>query len=343
MVAVAWLVGITSVIISAYLAHHNKRQKGANIIAAIEREVANGWNIDFEAKPGTLNATDRSRYALQPNSSYRTVDLSSGEWTGIIPGGEAWGEVDGGAQGGGEEVRSPWAVWATTPLLSRDECNEWVRRFVPSSNNDDHGGFDNGEWDTNNNDDGTGAEKKLELETGDFIFAGGPWGLSRLHTGARRHSATKLVEDSDFSALMEHRLKGQVPEELADGRKYGGVTTSSFLVSKYEPNQYFAPHFDGRGSGRFSDTHTAEFTVVLYLTDDFVGGATHYLPGQGSEVTQAVALRPNLGCATVHRQGTVLHSGGRVLDGTKYIMQFFLYYESGVSEPREMTNLRWGA
>ena len=314
MVAVAWLVGITSVIISAYLAHHNKRRKGANIIAAVEREVANGWNIDLEAKPGTLNATDRSRYALQPNSSYRTVDLSSGEWMGIIPGGEAWGEVDGGARGG-EEVRSPWAVWATTPLLSRDECNEWVRRA-----------------------------EKLELETGDFIFAGGEWGLSRLHTGARRHSATKLVEDSDFSALMEHRLKGQVPEELAGGRKYGGVTASSFLVSKYEPNQYFAPHFDGRGSGSFSDTHTSEFTVVLYLTDDFVGGATHYLPGQGSEVAQAVALRPNLGCATVHRQGTVLHSGGKVLDGTKYIMQFFLYYESGaVSEPREMTNLRWGA
>ena len=313
MVAVAWLVGITSVIISAYLAHHNKRRKGANIIAAVEREVANGWNIDLEAKPGTLNATDRSRYALQPNSSYRTVDLSSGEWMGIIPGGEAWGEVDGGARGG-EEVRSPWAVWATTPLLSRDECNEWVRRA-----------------------------EKLELETGDFIFAGGEWGLSRLHTGARRHSATKLVEDSDFSALMEHRLKGQVPEELAGVRKYGGVTASSFLVSKYEPNQYFAPHFDGRGSGSFSDTHTSEFTVVLYLTDDFVGGATHYLPGQGSEVAQAVALRPNLGCATVHRQGTVLHSGGKVLDGTKYIMQFFLYYESGGTEPREMTNLRWGA
>ena len=127
--------------------------------------------------------------------------------------GEAWGELNGGAQhGGGEEVRSPWAVWATTPLLSRDECNEWVRRA-----------------------------EKLELETGDFIFAGGEWGLSRLHTGARRHSATKLMEDSNFSALMEHRLKGQVPEELAGGRKYGGVTASSFLVSKYEPNLSTVP------------------------------------------------------------------------------------------------------
>ena len=84
--------------------------------------------------------------------------------------------------------------------------------------------------------------------------------------------------------------------------------------------------------------------MVLYLSDDFVGGATHYLPGQGSEVAQAVALRPNLGCASVHRQGTVLRSGGEVLEGIKYIMQFFLYYESGgPPEPREMSNLRWGA
>jgi len=46
----------------------------------------------------------------------------------------------------------------------------------------------------------------------------------------------------------------------------------------------------------------------------------------------------------VHRQGTVLHSGGEVLAGTKYIMQFFLYYAARAEpEPRHMTNLRWGA
>lgn len=88
----------------------------------------------------------------------------------------------------------------------------------------------------------------------------------------------------------------------------------------------------------------AEFTVVLYLTDDFVGGGTHYLSGQGSEVAQSISLRPARGCAVVHRQGTVLHSGGALLKGVKYIMQFFLYYEAPPQpEPRPLTNLRWGA
>ena len=90
-------------------------------------------------------------------------------------------------------------------------------------------------------------------------------------------------------------------------------------------------------------TTSSEFTVVLYISNDFVGRGTHYLSGRHSEVKQLVELRPNLGCASVHRQGTVVHAGGAVTSGTKYIMQFFLFYDSPeVAEPREVLNLGWG-
>ena len=147
------------------------------------------------------------------------------------------------------------------------------------------------------------------------MFAGGSWGLSRIHTGARRYSATRLVVDEEFAALVKARLADQVPLELADGRKYGSVG-SSFLVSRYVQGQYFAPH----SGGFYLDGYVAEFTVVLYLTDEFVGGATLYLPGQGSEVEEATALRPARGCAVIHRQGTVLHGGAALSKGVKYIM-----------------------
>jgi predicted 2-oxoglutarate/Fe(II)-dependent dioxygenase YbiX len=54
-----------------------------------------------------------------------------------------------------------------------------------------------------------------------------------------------------------------------------------FLVSRYREGGYFAPHFDG--AMLWDDPVTAQksqsaFTVVLYLSDDFEGGATHYLP-----------------------------------------------------------------
>ena len=280
----------------------------------VKVEVANGWKLRTDAIPSTLSAAERAKFAISPDATYRQIDVSSKTWQGIIPGGEAWTTGDGDTSTGGEEIRSPWAVWATSPLLSPSECAEWIQR-----------------------------SETLELETGDFIFAGdSTFGLSRFHTGARRHSATRMVEDPAFASVLQTRLEGQVPLEILGGRKFCGVG-ESFLVSKYAPGQYFAPHFDGRGAKRNAEKQASEFTVVVYLSDDFVGGATHYLSGQGSEVKQSVAVRPTKGCAAIHRQGSVLHAGGAVKEGTKYIMQFFLSYDSpNVPEPRSITNLRWG-
>lgn len=94
------------------------------------------------------------------------------------------------------------AVWTTGQVLSATEYLAWVKRA-----------------------------EELELEMGDFMFAGGSWGQARLNTGARRWSATRMVVDADFAALIKDRLKG-VPTELSDCRKHGGVG-SSFLVSRY--------------------------------------------------------------------------------------------------------------
>ena len=148
---------------------------------------------------------------------------------------------------------------------------------------------------------------------------------------ARRHGAPP-----DEAALVQ--------QEVANGHRLDERATPATLVSRYEAGQYFAPHFDGRGSGGYAGDAQAEYTVVLYLSEGFSGGETHYLAGQGSEVAANVAVRPPRGCAVVHRQGTVLHAGGAVTEGTKHIMQFFLYYEEKPEpEPRHMTNLRWGA
>jgi len=282
----------------------------------VEREVANGFTINTKATPSSLSDSTRKIFALEPNSTYREVDISHGGWQGIVHGGEAWDHPNVQQ----ETVRSPWAVWVTNPLLNASECKEWCDR----------------------------AESIELSDPGeDFIFAGSgqgdDWGLSKVHTGGRRLSETTSITDPDFAALITERLQGQIPMELLDGRKFRGVG-SNFLLSKYTAGGYFAPHIDGRGSGGYSPMTHSEFTVVLYISKDFVGGGTHYLSGgKLSEVKQSVVLRPNLGCAIVHRQGTVVHAGGAVVGGIKYIMQFFLFYDSPVvSEPREMFNLRWG-
>ncbi|KAJ1631128.1 hypothetical protein T492DRAFT_998272 [Pavlovales sp. CCMP2436] len=171
-------------------------------------------------------------------------------------------------------------------------------------------------------------------------------------TGARRVSSTLLVHDSEWAALLEERLANNIPDCLADGRRFRGVRPA-FLVSKYQPGQFFAPHFDGSTVARDDldrgSLHgcMGAFTCVLYLTDNFVGGATLYLPGQGSEVGAATAVRPRRGCAVIHRAITVLHAGARLEPGAdKYIMQFALMYDAPEDDAEAnslVRPLRWGA
>ncbi|KAG8464013.1 hypothetical protein KFE25_000181 [Diacronema lutheri] len=277
----------------------------------LDLEIANGWEIDAAVTASTLRAEDRARFALgEPDAAYRQVDVSDCAWHGIVPGSEAYPA---------RPPLSPWAVWTTARLLTLAECRRWIERA-----------------------------DSMRLERGDFIFKTGRGGFERMPTGMRRLSQTCLVEDADFAALIEGRLysAGGVPETLSDGRSFRGVRPS-FLVTKYETAEYFAPHFDGCSVVRDDTAHCAlhgcvgAFTCVLYLSEDFEGGATHYLAGQGSEVAQPVAVRPKPGCAVVHRTVTVLHAGGRLERGHKWIMQFALCYDA--PEDDSVKPLRWGA
>jgi len=284
----------------------SKRQKLEDDTGDDELIIANGWEIDENATPETLHDQDRSRFALSPDDSYRSVDLTDKRLHHLVPGGEAWTDKS--------DALSMWAVCATPMLMNPAECEQWIHR----------------------------AEEEA-LETGDFIFKTGRNGYERMKTGARRHSATRLIQEEGFAKIMEDRLRGMVPLALADGRRFQGVKPS-FLLTRYVAGQYFAPHFDGCMKD-FNTGWLSAFVAVLYLNDDFEGGATHYLPGQGSEVGQAIAVRPCRGCAVVHRGVSVLHCGGRVLSGTKYIMQFSLMYEAPHGDAgRDLTQpLRWGA
>mmetsp|Transcript_16401 Transcript_16401/g.49370 ORF Transcript_16401/g.49370 Transcript_16401/m.49370 type:complete len:231 (+) Transcript_16401:331-1023(+) len=215
-----------AVALAALAARYRTPRGEVDVMAA---EIANGYRIDSTKTPASLTAGERRRYALAPGKDYVDTPPLGENWQGVVKGGEAWPP---GTEP--EEPRSPWAVWATGRLLSADECAEWTRRA-----------------------------EALNLETGDFIFAGSSLFVSRFHTGARRHSSTRMVEDETFAATMDRRIRDLVPAALADGRAFGGVG-KSFLVSRYEPGQFFAPHFDGRGSGGYNrEQHTvSEFTVV---------------------------------------------------------------------------------
>jgi len=224
------------------------------------------------------------------------------------------------------------ALFTTSQLLTSEECDEWIKRAQTTG-----------------------------LETGDFIFKTGEKGYEKMTTGGRRFSSTTVVSDDESSfnrQVYEILLKdGIVPTTLADGAEVFAGIRNNFLLSRYEPHQYFAPHFDGQqkledGSG------VSHYTAVLYLSDDFTGGETLYLSSpedvagltkedpMWSDIPENIAISPKRGHAVVHKQGTVLHAGAEVLSGTKFIIQFSLIYKSIKEEntrTKELPPLRWGA
>jgi hypothetical protein len=87
-----------------------------------------------------------------------------------------------------------------------------------------------------------------------------------------------------------------------------------FRFYRYRPGQRFRHHTDGvhtAANGDFS-----QFTLLVYLNDDFDGGAT--------EFTRLV-VRPEGGAALIfHHQ--IEHAGAEVLSGVKYVLRTDVMY-----------------
>jgi hypothetical protein len=103
-----------------------------------------------------------------------------------------------------------------------------------------------------------------------------------------------------------------------------------FRACRYAPGGFFRAHFD-EGFYR-SDTHLSLKTFMIYLNDDFEGGATnfysekqqHYTPGHPDNLIYA--LRPEKGSCVVFNHN-ITHDGGEMKTGFKYILRTEVMYE----------------
>lgn len=133
------------------------------------------------------------------------------------------------------------------------------------------------------------------------------------------------------------RVKDFIPAVWKGRRVLGLNERLRFL--RYEPGQYFAPHFDGtymRDNGERS-----YITFQAYLNDGFEGGATTFLKMAG---LRAESTEPkHVNCEVVPKVGSVLvfqhdmlHEGSRLLSGKKYAVRTDVMYAAAVTE-REPT------
>ena len=273
--------------------------------------IRNGFVIDENATPSSLSTETRQKFALRV-SHEKIIGRNNFPNDQILLSNSKDAATDAANNVG---------VFTTPPLLTRQECRDVIQ-----------------------------LGESLGLEQGDFIYVTGKKQYERMATGGRRSSSTILVVDPAMTTKLTKALNHcqVLPKVLNDGRKFVGAR-NSFLISRYHPGQYFAPHYDGRMLCIDDDDDdgkrtVAMFTAVLYLTEDFTGGSTHYLP---DDITvQGLAVQPPSGSAVVHRAVSIRHAGGEVLSGVKYVMQFFLMYEALPEDADEQTldlkPLRWG-
>ena len=161
-------------------------------------------------------------------------------------------------------------------------------------------------------------------------FRDGPWldatvnsAEGRIRASSIRDNTVALVRDEALVDDLAARLKVHVPETMCvEHPKHGRVVWrfeglyAPLRIYRYEPGQQFALHHDQ--SYERDEACRSLLTFMLYLNDDFVGGATSF-PEQGRDIV------PRTGNALFF-QHAILHSGARVERGTKLVLRSDVLY-----------------
>lgn len=132
-----------------------------------------------------------------------------------------------------------------------------------------------------------------------------------------RNNSRLMIDDTSLAGNLWTRAREWVPNPWRNRAPIG--LNERFRFYRYEPGQTFAKHYDGEF--RRENGEVSEFTFLIYLNDDFVGGNTSFF--KPSRFTVA----PKAGSLLLfqHQQ---LHSGDIVESGIKYVLRSDVMYEA---------------
>jgi prolyl 4-hydroxylase len=130
-----------------------------------------------------------------------------------------------------------------------------------------------------------------------------------------RNNDRASFDDPALASSLFERVRRHVPEVLQASRRAVGCN-ERFRAYRYEPGQYFAPHYDG--CFRRSADEESLLTFLVYLNEGFAGGATRFLDF-------GVSIAPKKGMALLF-QHHLLHEGAVLVSGTKYVLRSDVMY-----------------
>lgn len=127
-----------------------------------------------------------------------------------------------------------------------------------------------------------------------------------------RNNDRILHDDKDLAERLFRRALPHLPAQI-DGWTPSGFN-ERFRFYRYTNEQYFKWHQDG--THRLSANEESFLTFIIYLNDDFRGGATEF----AWEKIQAKAGRA---LVFPHR---LRHQGANIISGTKYVLRTDVMY-----------------
>lgn len=127
-----------------------------------------------------------------------------------------------------------------------------------------------------------------------------------------RNNDRVMFEDVSLAASLFERLCPALParEETAVG------LNERFRGYRYTAGQRFRPHYDGAYVR--NERERSEITLLLYLSDGFVGGDTLF-----NDLNLRVVPKTGMALLFEHR---ILHEGCAVLGGAKYVLRSDVMY-----------------
>ena len=138
------------------------------------------------------------------------------------------------------------------------------------------------------------------------------------------------LKDLDLTNIAETLPRGVDPRQ--QGRKWVPKSIKPKLrLCRYSSEGFFLPHYD-------EDVTKSEYersfcTIMIYLNDDFEGGATHFYNQHQRHYQIAndehcvYTYQPRTGDALLFLS-QITHDGGRVVSGKKYIMRSEVLYSA---------------
>ncbi|GIL75923.1 hypothetical protein Vretimale_5604 [Volvox reticuliferus] len=182
--------------------------------------------------------------------------------------------------------------------------------------------------------------------------------------GERGAAGCVWLADETLQGPLYDRVAHLLPQHLCGGDLAG--INARWRLYRYDKGAVYRPHVDGAWPGSGIKDGRYEFdaygdrwsrlTFLVYLNDDFEGGATtFYTPAQQGSgcCLEAHSVRPVAGNILVFphgdTQGSLVHEGSAVTRGSKYVIRTEVLYKlapgvksGGVGAPQPAMQLTVG-